>query len=145
MKVVAGYQALGGYRLPTDAEWEYACRGGAATQRCYGDATDLLSRYAWYAANTEEARKPVGQLLPNAFGLFDMHGNVVEWCQDPRSTPGFKLPAPGEEEAVASAMFRAVRGGHVNSYQLTIRSAKQFGDRPTTNDAGGFRPVRTRR
>src|SRR5439155_12282800 len=71
-----------GYRLPTETEWEYACRAGTATSRCYGDAVALLARYAWYSNTGEETWAPVGQLLPNAFGLFDMHGNVPEWCQN---------------------------------------------------------------
>ena len=69
-----------GYRLPTEAEWEYACRAGAVTSRHYGLSTEILDRYAWYPAN--ERARPVGTLLPNDLGLFDMLGNVFEWCQD---------------------------------------------------------------
>jgi serine/threonine protein kinase/formylglycine-generating enzyme required for sulfatase activity len=144
MKIVAGYQFRRGYRLPTEAEWEYACRGGATTSRCYGDADELLPRYAWYAANASEQRQPVAMLLPNAYGLFDMHGNAAEWCQEMARS----YDAPPEDtrraETVLSKDYRAVRGGHFLSYSRTIRSTKRFSDRPTTIDAGGFRLARTR-
>ena len=71
-----------GYRLPTEAEWEYACRAGAITSRYYGVSTDLLGKYAWYQANSQEHAWPCGSLLPNDLGLFDMLGNVFEWVQD---------------------------------------------------------------
>ena len=71
-----------GYRLPTEAEWEYACRAGAATSRYYGAVVDLLGRYAWYMPTAQDHAWPCGSLLPNDLGLFDMLGNVYEWCQD---------------------------------------------------------------
>ena len=71
-----------GYRLPTEAEWEYACRAGAVTSRYYGLSLDLLDAYAWYQANSKDHAWPCGSLLPNDLGLFDMLGNVYEWCQD---------------------------------------------------------------
>ena len=71
-----------GYRLPTEAEWEYACRAGTITSRYYGLSIDLLGKYAWYQANSQDHAWPCGSLLPNDLGLFDMLGNVYEWCQD---------------------------------------------------------------
>jgi formylglycine-generating enzyme required for sulfatase activity len=71
-----------GYRLPTEAEWEYASRAGTVTSYYFGESRELLGRYAWYLDNSEERSWPVGSLLPNALGLFDMHGNVFNWCQD---------------------------------------------------------------
>ena len=69
-----------GYRLPTEAEWEFACRAGAQTSRYYGHSPSLLPEYAWYEANSEYRSWPVASLKPNDYGLFDMLGNVYEWC-----------------------------------------------------------------
>src|SRR5262249_43576600 len=71
-----------GYRLPTAAEWEYACRSGTTTSRYYGLSTDLLGRYAWYQANSNERAWAGGSLLPNDLGLSDTLGNVYEWMND---------------------------------------------------------------
>ena len=82
MKIKPDALRLGGYRLPTEAEWEYACRAGAGTSRYYGASVDLLRRYAWYNATSQDHAWPCGSLLPNELGLFDMLGNMYEWCQD---------------------------------------------------------------
>lgn len=70
------------FRLPTEAEWEYACRAGGETVYCSGDTLSDLARCAWYEGNSTGAHHPVGQKDPNVWGLYDMHGNVYEWCQD---------------------------------------------------------------
>ena len=71
-----------GYRLPTEAEWEYACRAGAITSRYYGRSLDLLGKYSWFQANSRGRTWPCGERIPNDLGLFDMLGNQFEWCHN---------------------------------------------------------------
>src|SRR5262249_10014505 len=78
----AKYLSLTGYRLPSEAEWEYACRGGGVRSRYYGESEELLAKYSWYLQNSQERTWPVGGKKPNDLGLFDLHGNVNTWCQE---------------------------------------------------------------
>jgi formylglycine-generating enzyme required for sulfatase activity len=144
MKVVADYQRRIGYRLPTEVEWEFACRAGSDASRCYGDAEELLPRYAWYAFNAPEDYAPVARLLPNLFGLFDMHGNSAEWCQNPMRLDEPRHEARPSVDIVDSDTYRAVRGGSVFNYSNYIRSAKRFAERPSIIEGRGFRVVRSR-
>jgi formylglycine-generating enzyme required for sulfatase activity len=82
MKVKANVQTLSGYRLPREAEWEYACRAGTVTPWAHGSDPDLLGHYAWYVLNANGAMHPVGSLKPNGLGLFDAHGNASQWWHD---------------------------------------------------------------
>jgi formylglycine-generating enzyme required for sulfatase activity len=139
-----------GYRLPTEAEWEYACRAGTVTGRCYGADEALLGNYAWYAANSGNRSRPVGLLKPNDFGLFDMHGNVWQWCLDRYLPypPGGKRSDDHEDKngLVIRNHRRVLRGGAFSSHALLVRSALRNGDAPGNRNINvGLRVARTYR
>jgi formylglycine-generating enzyme required for sulfatase activity len=111
------------YRLPTEAEWEYACRGWTSTRFSYGDDPDYtnLANYAWYRDNPGAVytTHPVGQKLPNPWGLYDMHGNVLEWCQDwwEYSLPGGIALDP---QGPATGEVRVLRSGYVSYFGINL-------------------------
>ncbi len=97
------------YRLPTEAEWEYACRAGTTTRYSFGDDDADSGQYAWYVGNSGSKTHPVGGKKPNAWGLYDMHGNVIEWCQDWRGDyPSGSVTNPS---GATSGFSRVMRGG----------------------------------
>jgi serine/threonine protein kinase/formylglycine-generating enzyme required for sulfatase activity len=146
MRLAPNYLERMGYRLPTEAEWEYACRAGAATSRYYGESDELLGKYAWYNKNSAQRTWPVRSLKPNDFGLFDMHGQLSVWCQDQYEESG---PLQGEESrmtglVVEAAVKRVVRGGFWDAPAENVRSAYRVGYLPTVRAADiGFRLART--
>ena len=145
MKLAPHYLHRTGYRLPSEAEWEYACRAGAVTSRYFGETEELLDRYAWYTKTSQPRRMlPGGCLKPNDLGLFDMLGNAQEWCQE----QGVKDYTAGEDtedqEDVADRKTRVLRGGSLIQHGPDIRCAYRSGNVPTYRLKGvGFRPART--
>ena len=110
-----------GYRLPTEAEWEYACRAGSRSRYFFGDDAAKARQYAWFKPHSEGMTHPVGRKLPNAWGLHDMLGNVWEWCNDwygegyYQESPGRRSARAGDREAAGAARRRVgLRGGEVH-------------------------------
>jgi formylglycine-generating enzyme required for sulfatase activity len=152
-----------GYRLPTEAEWEYLCRAGTQTSRPYGDSQDLLSHYAWTWLNSQNRAHKTGELLPNEFGIFDVLGNVWEWCHDgpaggfpevpmppyPQGTETDPAPDPARTEPIyadphGTATWRILRGGAFPYAPERARSAYRDWHPPQeAREFVGFRVVRT--
>jgi serine/threonine protein kinase/formylglycine-generating enzyme required for sulfatase activity len=149
MKLARNYLQRTGYRLPTEAEWEYACRAGAVTSRFYGETEELLEKYAWNLKNSQDHTWPVGSKKPNDLGLFDMHGNVWNWCQDIRKAYPQGQNANGHEDKedsliVNDRVSRVLRGSSFDTYASFARCAFRNGGLPVTGDLDlGFRPART--
>jgi formylglycine-generating enzyme required for sulfatase activity len=121
------------YRLPCEAEWEYACRAGSKTAFSFGDDPAQLGDYAWYYENNEETIHKVGQKKPNAWGLYDMHGNAAEWVLDQlhddwyRQFAGKEVPWQKTIAWPTEEYPRVVRGGHFDSDAVDCRSAARLG------------------
>jgi formylglycine-generating enzyme required for sulfatase activity len=134
------------YRLPTEAEWEYACRAGTTTVYSFGDDESQLGEYAWIEENTQYAGEGydhiVGQKKPNPWGLYDMHGNVFEWCQDWYG----EYPSDDVTDPVGpdSGSYRVSRGGGWFSSAVYCRSAVRLWITPSGRDFSlGFRVLRS--
>ncbi|HKI17725.1 MAG TPA: formylglycine-generating enzyme family protein [Isosphaeraceae bacterium] len=148
MTIPADVLKCKGYRLPTEAEWEYGCRAGAVTSRYYGLSLGLLAKYARHAGNSAERASPAGSLLPNDLGLFDMLGNVYEWCNDRNYRYG-----TGGDRANTDIInileyvdinTSLLRGGAFNNQPANVRSANRNRNLPTNRNTNyGFRPAST--
>jgi serine/threonine protein kinase/formylglycine-generating enzyme required for sulfatase activity len=147
-KLKENYLSLSGYRLPTEAEMEFATRAGALTSRYYGETEELLPKYAWYQKNSKERSWPVGSLKPNDLGFFDMQGNVFTWCQDWYTAypagKGEEVAEDQEQKDGLAATNRVLRGGSYYDPASQVRSTYRSSDAPTyTHHLTGFRVART--
>jgi len=128
-------------RLPTEAEWEYACRAGSKTRFCFGDDDSDLGGYAWYRSNSDAKTHPAGAKKPNAFGLYDMHGNVWEWCSD-WYADSYANANTRDPAGPSSGSNRVLRGGRWCDDPRVCRSADRDGFGPSDRgDSVGFRVV----
>jgi formylglycine-generating enzyme required for sulfatase activity len=139
------YAEWAGLRLPSEAEWEYACRAGTSTRFYIGDTDDDLSRAGWYKANSGSQLHPVGEKEPNRFGLYDMHGNVWEWLEDDWHESYKGAPADGTPWIDnPRGSDRVIRGGSWNYVAAGCRSADGYGIPPVFRSHGvGFRLSRS--
>jgi formylglycine-generating enzyme required for sulfatase activity len=137
-----------GYRLPTEAEWEYACRAGTDTDYSFGNETRHLGDFGWLVDNSGKKTHPVGQKRANPWGLYDMHGNVAEWCNDIYVRDYYKSSPEKNPRGPADGKEYVLRGGSWKSAADTLRSPFRLGETPgfsdacLARDAIGFRCVR---
>jgi formylglycine-generating enzyme required for sulfatase activity len=120
------------YRLPTEAEWEYACRAGSTGRYCFGDNNALLQKYAWYRKNAGDKTHPVGEKLANDWGLHDMHGNVWEWCRDWYDEDYYWESLEENPQGPSSGTHRVLRGGSFNHDKDQCGSANRGSYTPDT-------------
>ncbi|MFN0053103.1 MAG: formylglycine-generating enzyme family protein, partial [Planctomycetales bacterium] len=129
-----------GGRLPTEAEWEYACRAGTTTEYSFGDDEGGLSQYSWFDENSGDQTQPVGSKKPNAWDLYDMHGNVWEWCLDWWGV--YSADVVDDPRGPEKGQYRVNRGGSWFADASDCRSAVRNGSRPNYRDYYlGFRVV----
>ena len=134
-------------QLPSEAQWEYACRGGTETEYSTGDGAFALSAAGWYVGNSDGETRPVGLKEPNAFGLYDMHGNVWEWCGDRWDENAYKTCIDGICDPLdplicigEDKILRVVRGGSWSHWAGDCRAASRLGNWPENRDRfRGFR------
>ena len=132
------------FTLPTEAQWEYACRAGSTLRYCFGDDESGLDKYAWYEKNSGKKTHTVGTRSPNAWGLYDMHGNVYEWCQDRHSSKYYLGSPLNDPQGPSSGSHRVFRGGSWFPDVGLCRSAYRDALPPDTrHPAVGFRVAQT--
>lgn len=139
-----------GYRLPTEAEWEYACRAGAKTEYFFGNTPSKLGDYAWYEKNSGGRPHPVGRKEPNAWGLYDVCGNVWEWCNDFYQVDYYKSSPQENPRGPDSGQTKVLRGGAFRFSAENCRAGYRYNENPGYADVCfgydiyGFRCVRNK-
>ena len=129
------------FSLPTEAQWEYACRAAGTAKYGFGDAEASLGEYAWFGGNAGFKTHPVGEKKPNGCGLYDMHGNVWEWCADWYDA-GYYGQSPAEDPAgPSSGSYRVLRGGGCIGFASDCRSARRILSVPPSSRLYGLRVV----
>lgn len=137
-----------GYRLPTEAEWEYACRAGATTAYYFGDEPSKLGEHAWFDKNSGGHPRPVAQKQPNAWGLYDMCGNLWEWCNDFYKVDYYSESPPTDPRGPEAGQTKVVRGGAWRFSAERCRAGYRYNENPGYADVCfgydiyGFRCVR---
>jgi len=128
------------YRLPTEAEWEYAAKSAQRIEKYAGAARDdELDLYAWYIDNSDSRPHPVGQKKPNSFGLYDMSGNVWEWCQDWYGETFYRANQSSNPQGPGRGSYHVLRGGAWGSGTRNVRTANRDGVSVSKADSRGFR------
>ena len=136
-----------GYRLPTEAEWEYACRAGTEREYFFGSDLSALKKYAWYSDNSSKRTHPVGQKEPNQWGLYDLYGNVAEWCNDVYSESYYKTSPSKDPRGPEQGEIKVLRGGGWQDRAGSLRSSWRAGENCSfvdacLSDSMGFRCAR---
>ena len=147
MRLKANHLELDGYRLPTDSEWEYACRAKTVTSRYFGETEELLGHYCWYTKNSlDRFMLEAGSLKPNDYGLFDMQGNALQWCENKALLykPGADEEDSDDNKSVVDKNSRELRGSSFYYRASNARSAYLYSGVPASRYYYiGFRPART--